>query len=258
MTLRLGCRLVVAPSFQLPIDWARRVQLGGGIERQGEVFVARIDWRQPDPGERDLLLADPLMPQDFAESVCLFALPRHLLAAWERLIESAGQTGTLPLDGFDTFVADVGSFLAFKELAVPNGAIFDLIVSAPGQRSVPWVGEPAGLGFNLAPKGRMSGLWGGVNLGDEATSLVLVNLSADELLAEVQRRRPEPFAPRTLAELAERFLSLCSDYSPVRLVIEPGEGFRLPASGLIVDGCTLDKKEPDVLLLVRPGLGQRC
>jgi hypothetical protein len=59
-------------------------------------------------------------------------------------------------------------------------------------------------------------LWGVVNLGEETTSLVFANLHS----------------------------------SPMRLRLEPGEGLRFPAGGLLVDGCTLDKREPDVLLLV--------
>jgi hypothetical protein len=42
----------------------------------------------------------------------------------------------------------------------------------------------------------------------------------------------------------------------VRLRIEPGEGYRLTAAAILVDGCTLDKTEPDVLLRIRhPGHG---
>ena len=52
-------------------------------------------------------------------------------------------------------------------------------------------------------------------------------------------------AKLTLEELAEGFLTRCPDYPPVRLRVEPGEGFRLPAGGVLVDGCTLDQNEPD-------------
>jgi hypothetical protein len=63
-----------------------------------------------------------------------------------------------------------------------------------------------------------------LNLGDEPASLVFVNRFAPDL------------------ELG---------YPPLRFRIEPGEGVRLPAAGLFVAGCTLDKGEPDILLLVR-------
>jgi hypothetical protein len=62
-------------------------------------------------------------------------------------------------------------------------------------------------------------LWGVINLGDEPTSLVFDHMLGQELR--------------------------------MRLLLEPGEGCRLPTSGLRVAGYTLDKREPDVLLLVR-------
>jgi hypothetical protein len=194
--------------------------------------------------------------------VCLFQLPRHLTSAWWRLLERAGAPGEGRLEGFDAFVSDVAEFLAFKDLPVPGGAAFDLLVSTPGLRSVHRSGVAHGLTFSLAAETpypvedatRWPRLWGAINLGDESTSLLFVNLAASDLLAELRRRHPEPFVPGTLHELADRFLTLCPDYPPVRLRIEPGEGFRLSTAGILVDGCTLDKTEPDVLLLVRhPG-----
>jgi hypothetical protein len=60
-------------------------------------------------------------------------------------------------------------------------------------------------------------LWGAVNLGSEATHAVFA-----------------------LGEAV------------VRLKLELGEGYRLPAGGVPVGGCTLGKEEPEVLLRVRP------
>jgi hypothetical protein len=259
MTLRPGCRIVVAPSFHLPIDWAGRILLGAGTEREGDGFFPRPDWRPPDDRERDWLMPDPSLPQDLSDCLALFQVPRHLLAAWERLLQQAEQTGVARLDGFDAFVADLAAFLAFKDLPVPEGAVFDLLVSAPGLRSVPRTGRPAGLAFNLPAETpyplqearQRVGLWGGLNLGGEAASLLFINLPPRDLLAELGRSRPDSLSPRTLAELAERFFTLRPDYAPVRLCVQPGEGIRLPAGGLLVDWCTLDKHEPDVVLMVR-------
>jgi hypothetical protein len=252
----------VAPRFYLPIDWRERLLLGAGIEREGEGFFPRSDWRSPDDRELSLLAPDPtLLPthQDFADRLCLFQLPRHLTSGWRHLLERARTPMEGRLDGFDAFVAHVAEFLTFKELPVPPGAAFDLLLSTPGLRSLQRSGVPPGLTFSLAALApypvedatRWPRLWGGVNLGDESTSLLFINLPASDLLAELRRRYPDPFAPHTLGELADRFLTLCPDYPPVRLRIEPGEGYRLPTAGILVDGCTLDKTEPDVLLLVR-------
>jgi hypothetical protein len=67
-------------------------------------------------------------------------------------------------------------------------------------------------------------LWGGVNLGDEAAAVVFADL-------------PHQDAP------------------PVRLLLGPGEGFRLPERGPLVRGCTLNMQEPSLLLLIRRAVG---
>jgi hypothetical protein len=259
MTLRPGYRIVVAPSFHLRINRDGRMLLGSGTEREGTGFFPIPDWRQVDDREWDLLVSGPSHPQDFSGCLSLFQLPRHHLARWEQLLEQAEQSGAAHLNGFDDFITDVAAFLAFKDLSVPEGAVFDLRVSAPGQRSVPWSGEMAGLAFNLSaetpyPLEEMThraGLWGGLNLGNEATSLLLINLPPRELMSELDRGSSECSSPRTFGELAERFFTLRPDYPAVLLRIQPGEGVRLPVDGLLVDWCTLHKHEPDVVLLVR-------
>jgi hypothetical protein len=200
VTLRSGCRLVVAPLFHLPVEWGRRLFLETGVEG---------GWRSPDAYELTLLLPDASLPiprASLTDDVCLFRLPQHLRAAWWRLLEQANERGTMSEDGFDAFAVAVGQFLAFKELPLPEGASLELLLSKPGQRAA----------VELSCE---RPLWGVINLGDEPASLVLVNLPGHEFR--------------------------------VRFLIEPGEGCRFPAVGLLVDGYTLDKCEPDVLLLVR-------
>jgi hypothetical protein len=202
--------------------------------------------------------------------LCLFALPDHLQSAWWEMVGEAQAAGTAHLEGFDAFVGEVAGFLAFKGLSVPDGATFDLVASQPGQRSIRWGGggaRPGGLAFDLSPRtpwplpGEVPEprLWGGINLGDEAVSVVLVNLAArqiHDLLAEHFADLPPA---TTLGELAERFLTRLPNYPPLRLRIEPGEGYRLPAGGVLVDACTLDAAEPAVLLMIGdPGEGSQA
>ena len=200
MTLRSGCRLVVAPMFHLTVDWGRRLFLETGVEGA---------WRSLDADELSRLLPDksrPVPRTSLPDYLCLFRLPQHLRAAWWRLLEQANEMGTMLPNGFDAFAASVARFLEFKELSLPEGASLELLVSKPGQRAVPELsaGRP---------------LWGTINLGDEPTSLVFENVPGQELR--------------------------------VRLLMESGEGCRFPTGGFRVDGYTLDKVEPDVLLLLR-------
>jgi hypothetical protein len=88
-----------------------------------------------------------------------------------------------------------------------------------------------------------------VNLGDEDTRLVLIPSPIRGLPANLALRHPgQP--PATVGELVRWFLREFPDTPPVRLRLGPGEGFRVPPAGLILDADATDKHEPDVLLLV--------
>src|SRR5262249_44840350 len=157
---------------------------------------------------------------------------RHLRSAGWQLLEQVHETEEQRLAGFDAFVGEVARFLAFKELPVPDGAAFELLVSRPGQRATHRQGQPPGLSFNLdgatplpvQDEDRRPRLGGIINLGDEPPPLLFLNLPAQGLLAELRHRHSGQVMPATLAELADRFLTLCPDYPPLRLRIDPGEG----------------------------------
>jgi hypothetical protein len=94
------------------------------------------------------------------------ALPAHLSAAFWDLLARAPEPGAVPAEGFGAFVAETARFLAFKQLPVPAGAVFDLVVTRPGPATP------------LAA----AALWGLINLGD-AASLVFLNVPPGEVPA---------------------------------------------------------------------------
>jgi hypothetical protein len=195
MTLLPGARLTVAPHFHLPIDWRERVQIG--------TLAPRPSWRPAGADELAALLADPTAApsrEELCGYVCLFGVPAHLRGAFWDLLEQAHERGRVPPEGFDAFVAELARFLDFKGLAVPAGAAFELVVTGPGQ-----------LSLDAGP------LWGAINLGEQAASVVLGNHPDDPA---------------------------------VRLRLEPGEGVRLP-HGVLVGRDTRDSDQPEVLLVIR-------
>jgi hypothetical protein len=266
MTLQPGCRFTVAPHFHLSADWPRRLLVGAGVEEAEARFFPREPWRPPTADELALLVMGPT-PEAPPEAGCvwLFALPEHLRSAWWDLLDQATGPGD-GLPGFDGFVDRLGGFLTFKEFPLPEAARCDVVVSRPGERSVRWDADarrPGGLACSLAPWAPWPGadaggwprLWGGINLGDEETSVVLLNLPCRQLEAELHRRVPDGPPPAAVGELTRRFLHGCPDYPPVRVLLGPGEGYRLPGGGLIVDGYPGDRQRPDILLLVTEGSG---
>jgi hypothetical protein len=263
MNLTHGHPLIVAPFFHLSGDWPSRLLVSSGVEEEQGRFVPRPPWSAPTAAEMAVLSSDSAAAhcEDYERCLCLFALPLHLQSAWWDLVEKAQAARTGRLEGFDTFVGEVAGLLAFKGLAVPDGALFDLVASKPGQRSIRWNARgarPEGLAFDLSPRTawplrqerRHARLWGGINLGDEAVSVVLVNLTAGQIHDQLAQRCADLPSAATLGELAERFLTSFPDYQAVRLRVEPGEGYRLPVGGILVDACTLDMEGPAALLLI--------
>src|SRR5262249_25726363 len=152
-----------------------RLLVGTGVEEVDGCFFPQPSWRPPTADELAVLVrpADgPAPPEELETSVCLFQLPQHLGAEGGKLLgQAAGLLGDGRLPGFETFVSQLVEFLAFKHLPVPEGARCTVVVSKSGQRCV-LLGQEA--------QGPV-GLWGGVNLGDEETSIVLINLPRREL-----------------------------------------------------------------------------
>jgi hypothetical protein len=265
MTFQPGCRFIVAPHFHLLADWPRRLLVGAGVQEAGGCFFPQPSWRPPTTDELAVLLgaADgAVSPEELEASICLFQLPAHLGSQWWQLLEqSAELLGDGRLPGFEAFVGRVVEFLAFKDLPTPAGARCTVVVNQPGPTSLNWGPEsrhPAGLGCHFAAGAPWPGeeelrwprLWGAINLGTEETSVVLINLLCRQLEAELRRRLPGQSAPSAVDELVKQFLRSCSDYPTVRLILRPGEGFRLPSDGLILNGYAADKQGPDVLMLI--------
>src|SRR5262245_45855546 len=135
MTLLPGVRLVVAPNFHLDIDYPQRLSLGARVEQTDQGLIARPPWRPASADELAVLLLDPTRPTPRAElpgCLCLFVLPAHLRAAFWELLSGAPEPGAIPAEGFDAFVAETARFLAFKQLPVPAGAVFDMVLTPPG------------------------------------------------------------------------------------------------------------------------------
>jgi hypothetical protein len=255
----------IASHFELPTDWQHRLLVGTGVEECGGSFFPRGPWRSPDVES----LARLVTPQGDSNArdgrVDLFKLPAHLCAQWWQLLERAGDNGAEPgrLPGYDAFFRQLADFLAFKNLHIDEPANYEVVVSRPGQRSIRWDadgGRALGLGCTLPPQTPCTllkselphppRLWGAINLGDEATSFVLVNLPCRDMAEVLHRDFPHQALPATLGALMERFLRACPDVPIVRLILNPSEGLRLPRDAMLVDGFPQDNREPTVLLLI--------
>jgi hypothetical protein len=271
MTLQPGVRLAIAPHFHMATDWAARLQVGTGVDEADGCFFPRPCWQALTSDDLSALVQvsqEAATAQALDTCLSIFQLPAHLRSEWWNLLEQAAggiSDGRLP--GFESFVRQVGEFLDFKGLAVPEAARWDLMVSNPGQQFVrrnsemnragglscsvaPWVP------WHLAEEPRWPRLWGGINLGDEPTSVLLINLPLPRMEAMLRTQCPDQVPAETVGDLVSRFLRANPDCTTVRLILGPGEGYILPRGGLVLDGYLGSKQEPDVLLLISRADGQ--
>jgi hypothetical protein len=162
MTPPPGIHFAVAPYFHIDIDWPGRLSLAAGVELTGEGPVTRPPWRPAGADELAALVLDPTQPgarEELPRCVCLFAVPAHLRAAFWDVVARGEEQGQIPADDFSAFADEVARFLAFKQMPLPVGAVFELLVSRPGQTAAP----------------ATSSGWGLINLGEEAVSVVFLS-----------------------------------------------------------------------------------
>jgi hypothetical protein len=256
------CRLTVAPRFHLAPDWAARLAVGSGVREANGRFFPRGPWRSLTADEMHLLISDSEHGvADDAETGSLFQIPGHLKSEWWGLLDRSFEAGNAALPGFEEFAKRIADFLRFKHMDVPASLHTEAVVTAAGRcsmRSDPETGAPAGLGPSLAPWGVcgqpedsvLPRLWAVINLGDEDTQLVLIAAPIVRLAADLALRQSGPPRSMTVGELVKSFLREAPDTQPIKLRLGSAEGFRVPASGLILDCDATEKQEADVLLLI--------
>jgi hypothetical protein len=260
-----GCTFAVAPHFELPADWERRLLIGTGVEECNGSFFPRGPWRSPDAEALSRFVTGPPPSNAPDVRVDIFKLPEHLCALWWQLLERAAdggvEAGQLP--GYDAFLGRLADFLAFKNLPIDEPASCEVVVSRPEQRSVRWdtaAGRALGLSCSVPPQTSCISLeskslcrprlWGAINLGDEPTSFVLINVPCRNMAGILHRDFPDRAPPATLGALIENFLRARPDVPTVRVILNSGEGLRLPCDPIVVDGFPQDSRAPSVLMLI--------
>jgi hypothetical protein len=208
MDLEAGYRFCDAPRFHLARWWPERLRLGSGDA-----------WRPPTEAELALLVATGQVGDDaWGRDVCVFAVPEHLRSLWWDLVASSDAPPEVGL-----LARAFADFAQFKRMPMPARCSFDVVLTPPG--------SSATIGAFVA----------GVNLGDERTSLVLLNLPP----ARLEERLGPP-----AEDLVGRFLAACPSYPLVRLALEPGEGAWLPPGAIVLERCP-SGMDVDVWLAIR-------
>jgi hypothetical protein len=297
MQLAAGYRFCTAPRFASALSWSERLQLNGGVTRTEAGFIAESTWHTATDSELSVLVAGettkPLAPaakdsaaarlpsvasktatsedrgpsgESWRHDLCVFAIPDHLRAVWWEL--AAKQVETLPagLEGLEPFARAVADFAQFKGVPLPPQCAFEVTLTPPvdaatstNTSTITAGGRGALLRLSRAADAdaASSREIARVNLGDERTSLIFLNLRSSRI-AEMLADRPRSAESTTRVEhgdVVRSFLSHFPAYPLVRLVLEPGEGVWLPDADVIYDDDRSGKSDMDVWLILRQAEG---
>jgi len=255
MELQPGIRLGIAPRFHVRPRWSERLLVNGGVEREGARLRPRPDWRPPGPEEMAALVDDELPLDGGPPRANLLAIPGRLRAAWWDHDDQPG---------YERFARELLDFLGFKQLPLPAVCRVEVAASPPDRAGVA-ADSLDGLASALAEPAAPPVVV--INLGDQASHVVLVNLPPTSM-ADLAALAREPFGPSAgagegdgaaassiadRADLARRFFASRPSYPLVKIRLEPGEGVWLPDCGMIGEGRTARGQELDVLLTIRAG-----
>lgn len=267
MQLDAGYRIVLAPRFAMMTGWSERVRLNSGVIGSEGCFFPRDDWRPLSETERTLLFtgsSSEMFPDD---DVGLFSITERLRTRWWNLAGTAAGSPGAGDDWFTSYVREIAEFAQFKGLPLPPSCCFEVVISPQDHPSTridasSEVPRLAGLLSNITVSGlhpagapnhavQISRMLAGINLGEEPTSIVLVNLSLPQMAALLALEGSERASIGVPDDVARRFLNRFPEYPLVRLPLNPGEGFWLPAQGIVFDGYTIAQTGIAVMLVLK-------
>jgi hypothetical protein len=214
--LEPGIRLVNAVHFHPARSWAERVRINSGVTIEAGRMTPRDDWRAASAAELALLTASTGDPM---EAIALFNIPKRLHDHWWNLEADQDSDAVTKQAAFREYARELIDYLQFKQLPLPARCTVSAVVHEPSLAST----KPNAGGLTADPAS--TDMLAGINLSDEESALVFVNLAAVHL-------------------------SACSDYPVIRVALQPGEGFWLPRFAIAYDGDTRGRSEIDVQLVL--------
>jgi len=256
-----GCedryRLTVAPRFQLRRGFLGRIDRTDGVDREGESFHPRADWRALSGEELSSFVTEAAGPGAVlsANQLGLLQIPERIRAAWWREAEKASES-----EGFQRVFRALSEFFRFKRLPFPERVHLEVAVNAPGfasTRTGPG-GVRQGLAYcDLAESGRglAKQTLGLVNLGDETAFVVLLDLPPSRLVAGLAAAGESDASALAPERLVRRYFEFFPRQPLLRVRLEPGEGLWLSPRGVVHDGWTRGKRDLDVMLSLRMEVG---
>jgi hypothetical protein len=233
-----GCRIATAPRFSIEPAWAwsKRLRINSGVREDDGRFFPNPDWRPATDAELAVLVEGPhrLQHEFPIQDLCLFAITEHLRSRFWSLAQGGLGGSAEGDDWFPRFARELAEFARFKGLPLSPSCTFDLKVSQAGQPSTridAAAGDARLAGLDLDRPDSGPRPLGGINLGDEPTGLVILNLgpaSIRERLAATEPPEASLATPRDLARPRAAILGPLSLASNRTGHLETGRGLLAP------------------------------
>jgi len=255
MELETGIRFSQAPRFANGLARNERLQIGRRPTRDESMASPPLEWRPASDAERSALVANETSDEVWKRDVCLFAIPEHLRARWWEMAARQMETLPAPLDGLEPFARAFAEFAQFKRVPLPPRCAFEVTLTSPEQA----VANPSSAASDcasawIAETGAASSpVVARVNLGDEQTALIFLNLGRARMLEMLHGKRTVDGATiaASPAELVRDFLWEFPAYPLVRLALNPGEAVWLPSADVNHGPDRSGKTDLDVWLLLK-------
>jgi hypothetical protein len=258
MQLEPGYRFSLAPRFTSGLAWSQRLQIEGGEARGEPLNSADLAWHPASESQLDALVTSKSPEDAWRRDICLFAIPEHLRAKWWEM--AARQIETLPtrLDGMEPFARAVAEFAQFKRVPLPRQCAFDVTLTSPDQGSIekPSAGQVPRRSWVVEATDGSSPLVARINLGDERTALIFLNLSRSRMAEMLKLQGHKAAAATETSDQVDAFLSIFSGYPLLRLFLDPGEGIWLPNDEVIYRVDRSGKADLDVWLTLKDDGGR--
>jgi len=253
MQLEPGYRFCLAPRFTSGLSWSQRLQINSGEARSGPLGTDNLAWHPASESQLNALVTSETPHDAWRRDICLFAIPEHLRAKWWEM--AARQIETLPsgLDGMEPFARAVAEFAQFKHVPLPRQCAFEVTLTSPHRDSIeePSAAQVFRQALVVEANGRCSPLVARVNLGDERTALLFLNLSRSHMTEMLNHQGRKAADTTETSDLVDAFLAEFPTYPLVRLSLDPGEGIWLPNSEVIYGVDRSGKSDLDAWLILK-------
>jgi hypothetical protein len=253
MQLESGYRFCVAPRFTSGLSWSQRLQINRGEARIEPLGTANLAWHPANESQLNALVTSETREDAWRQDICLFAIPEHLRVKWWEM--AARQIETLPsrLDGMEPFARAVAEFAQFKRVPLPRRCAFDVTLTSPHEDSIeqPSAAQVFRQSLVVEANGGRSPVVARINLGDERTALLFLNLSRSRMTELLDHQGYKAADSTETSDVVHTLLAQFATYPLVRLSLDPGEGVWLPTNEVIYGVDRSGKADLDVWLIVK-------